>query len=70
MTHNPHLTPERKPEDLDAALRPKTLAEFIGQEAARDNLRVFIQAAKQRGEAMDHVWPRKWALVFAAHLVL
>jgi holliday junction DNA helicase RuvB len=55
MTDNPHLTPERKPEDLDAALRPKTLAEFIGQEAARDNLRVFIQAAKQRGEAMDHV---------------
>jgi holliday junction DNA helicase RuvB len=48
-------SPERKPEDLDAALRPKTLAEFIGQEAARDNLRVFIQAAKQRGEAMDHV---------------
>jgi holliday junction DNA helicase RuvB len=48
-------TPERKPEDIDAALRPKTLAEFIGQEAARDNLRVFIEAAKRRGEAMDHV---------------
>ncbi len=45
----------RKPEDIDAALRPKTLAEFIGQEAARDNLRVFIEAAKRRGEAMDHV---------------
>jgi holliday junction DNA helicase RuvB len=48
-------TPERKLEDIDAALRPKTLSEFIGQEAARDNLRVFIQAARQRGEAMDHV---------------
>ncbi len=48
-------TPERKPEDIDAALRPKTLAEFIGQEAARDNLRVFIEAARSRGEAMDHV---------------
>ena len=45
---------ERKPDDPDAALRPKTLAEFIGQEAARDNLRVFIDSAKSRGEAMDH----------------
>ena len=55
MTDNPHLNPERKPEDIDAALRPKTLAEFIGQAAARDNLRVFIDAAKARKEAMDHV---------------
>ena len=55
MTDNPHLTPHRKPEDIDAALRPKTLSEFIGQEAARDNLRVFIEAAKQRGDALDHV---------------
>ncbi len=36
-------------------MRPKSLAEFIGQEAARDNLRVFIEAARGRGEAMDHV---------------
>ncbi len=55
MTDNPLLTPSRHPEDPDAALRPKTLAEFVGQEAARDNLRVFIEAAKSRGEAMDHV---------------
>ena len=55
MTDNPLLTPTRAPEDPDAALRPKTLAEFVGQEAARDNLRVFIEAAKSRGEAMDHV---------------
>src|SRR6201992_4025309 len=48
-------TPERKPEDLDAALRPKTLDDFVGQKAARENLRVFIGAAKARGEAMDHV---------------
>ncbi len=48
-------TPERKPEDLDAALRPKTLDEFIGQKAARENLRVFIDAAKGRGDALDHV---------------
>src|SRR5436189_2628287 len=48
-------TPERRPEDLDAALRPKTLDEFVGQKAARENLRVFIQAAKGRGDALDHV---------------
>jgi Holliday junction DNA helicase RuvB len=46
---------ERKVEDIDAALRPKTLDEFIGQEAARGNLRVFIEAAKGRSEALDHV---------------
>ena len=48
-------TPERRPEDLDAALRPKTLDEFVGQRAARENLRVFIEAAKSRGEPLDHV---------------
>ncbi len=48
-------TPERRPEDLDAALRPKTLDEFVGQKAARENLRVFIEAAKGRGDALDHV---------------
>ncbi len=55
MTANPALTPLRQPEDQDAALRPKSLTEFVGQEAARDNLRVFIEAARGRGEAMDHV---------------
>lgn len=50
-----HISPERKPEDVDAALRPKTLAEFIGQKAACDNLRVFIEAAKSREDALDHV---------------
>jgi Holliday junction DNA helicase RuvB len=48
-------SPERTGEDSDAALRPKTLSEFIGQEAARNNLRIFVQAAKSRGEALDHV---------------
>lgn len=55
MSSNPDLTPQRQPEDPDAALRPKSLAEFVGQQAARENLRVFIEAAKGRGEAMDHV---------------
>lgn len=55
MTTSPHLTPHRQPDDADAALRPKSLAEFVGQAAARDNLRVFIESARSRGEAMDHV---------------
>src|ERR1700754_4510796 len=49
------LTPQRQAEDVDAALRPKTLDEFVGQKAARENLRVFIAAAKARGDALDHV---------------
>ena len=48
-------TPERTVEDHDQALRPKSLDEFIGQQAARENLRVFVAAAKGRGEALDHV---------------
>ncbi len=45
------------PEDRDSdnKLRPKTLAEYIGQEKAKDNLSVFIDAAKLRGESLDHV---------------
>jgi len=55
MTDNPLLTPQRVAEDADAALRPKTLAEFVGQASAKDNLRVFIESARSRREAMDHV---------------
>ena len=39
----------------EGSLRPKTLREYIGQEKAKDNLAVFIQAAQKRGEALDHV---------------
>ena len=39
----------------EGSLRPKTLREYIGQETAKDNLAVFIQAAQKRGEALDHV---------------
>ena len=46
---------ERKAEDADAALRPKRLDDFIGQPSAKDNLRVFTAAARQRSEALDHV---------------
>jgi Holliday junction DNA helicase RuvB len=41
-------------EPSDRALRPKTLEEFIGQESLKENLRVFIKAAKMRGEPLDH----------------
>lgn len=40
---------------LESALRPKTLAEFIGQEALRKNLSIFLTAAKERGEPIEHV---------------
>jgi Holliday junction DNA helicase RuvB len=42
-------------ETADVALRPQTLDEFVGQEAQKSNLRVFIEAARSRAEAMDHV---------------
>ena len=41
--------------DSDNPLRPKTLQDYIGQEKAKENLSVFIQAAKQRHESLDHV---------------
>ncbi len=49
------LSPARRPDDADAALRPKSLDDFVGQQAARENLRVFLAAAKGRGEPLDHV---------------
>lgn len=40
--------------DFDVTLRPKQFADFVGQSKLKENLRVFIQAAKERGEALDH----------------
>ncbi|MDQ2091873.1 Holliday junction branch migration DNA helicase RuvB [Marimonas arenosa] len=51
---DPTLRAESLPDDTDRALRPQSLDEFVGQEEARANLRVFIQSARMRGEAMDH----------------
>src|ERR1041385_5101243 len=42
-------------EELDRSLRPRRLGDFVGQQAVKDQLSVFIEAAKQRGEALDHV---------------
>ena len=48
--------PEDKIEmDTDNPLRPKTLSEYIGQEKVKDNLKIYIEAAKQRGDSLDHV---------------
>ena len=58
MSLNPRrlVTPERSDEDAaDASLRPQRLSEFIGQQQARSNLAVFIEAARARREALDHV---------------
>jgi len=53
---NPVRDPAAREDDaLDATIRPQTLADFTGQRQARENLSVFIQAAKARGEALDHV---------------
>jgi Holliday junction DNA helicase RuvB len=42
-------------DEFDRSLRPRTLAAFIGQPAVKEKLAIFLQAAKQRGEALDHV---------------
>ena len=76
MEPDPTLRPAPQPEDIapdgDRALRPQTLDDFVGQQEARANLRVFIESARRRGEAMDHtlfhgppglgkrLWRRSW----------
>jgi holliday junction DNA helicase RuvB len=54
LNPDPTLRAMPLPEDADRALRPQTLDEFVGQAEARANLRVFIESAKMRGQAMDH----------------
>ena len=76
MLHTDNLTaakPERiisaqslssQEEQLERALRPKLLADYIGQHKAKEQLEIFIQAAKKRGEALDHTLlsaRRAWA---------
>src|SRR6185437_11298108 len=46
---------DKRDDDVDASLRPQKLADFIGQEKARANLKIFIDAARARNEALDHV---------------
>jgi len=49
---DPHELPE---DDYDQSLRPRSLSEFVGQESIKEPLSIFIEAAKRRGEALDHV---------------
>jgi Holliday junction DNA helicase RuvB len=49
------MTPEAREDDLDRSLRPLVLDDFVGQQQARANLKVFIEAAKTRKDALDHV---------------
>ncbi|HEX9861569.1 MAG TPA: Holliday junction branch migration DNA helicase RuvB [Nitrospirota bacterium] len=51
------IAPQENVEDmnLDQALRPSSFDEYVGQDRVKDNLKVFIQAARGRGEALDHV---------------
>jgi Holliday junction DNA helicase RuvB len=56
MTDERLVDPSAAPgEAYDRALRPQTLSEFVGQEQAKGNLKIFIDAARARGEALDHV---------------
>jgi Holliday junction DNA helicase RuvB len=56
VTDNPRLvSPDKRGDDTDASIRPLSLLDFTGQEAARKNLKIFIEAAKARGDALDHV---------------
>ncbi|MEQ9309094.1 MAG: Holliday junction branch migration DNA helicase RuvB [Balneolaceae bacterium] len=52
---NPLLNPSEKEDRFEQSVRPSSIQEFIGQQKAISNLNVFIKAAKQRGDALDHV---------------
>ncbi|NUN15088.1 MAG: Holliday junction branch migration DNA helicase RuvB [Myxococcales bacterium] len=56
-TRNRVLTPDASTEDkaLDNSLRPRSFGEYVGQARLRENLHVFVEAAKKRGDALDHV---------------
>lgn len=63
---DPNLRPQPLVDDVDRALRPQSLDDFTGQADARANLKIFIESAKKRGQAMDHtlfmdlqVWVRQ-----------
>jgi Holliday junction DNA helicase RuvB len=51
-----YLGPEKKPGDDDITLRPQSLGEFLGQKNMKENLAVFIGAARERGENLDHLF--------------
>lgn len=56
-TENRIVTPDLSPEDTDLefSLRPRQLTDYIGQDKAKENLSVYIEAARRRGDCLDHV---------------
>ena len=56
-TQDRFITPQKEDDDIsfESTLRPRTLDEYIGQEKIKENLKIFIQATKERAEALDHV---------------
>ena len=61
---NPDLDASEKDEGFEFSLRPQRLGEYIGQEKVKTRLEIALQAAKKRGEVIDHVLlfgPRAWA---------
>ena len=56
---NRYVSPEPirsdEPDDFDISLRPKSLSEYIGQDKVKENMSVYIQAAKKRGDSLDHI---------------
>jgi len=52
---NRMVSPDNLPEDRDVSLRPKTMDQYIGQQKVKENLAVFMEAALQRGDSLDHV---------------
>ena len=63
FVHNPAMTADRlidssatrEDDAIEASIRPKRLDEYLGQQPVREQLDIYIQAAKGRGEALDHV---------------
>jgi Holliday junction DNA helicase RuvB len=66
--HQPHTTAQSRPgasryqrqpqagdQQVDHALRPRSLREMIGQEQLRDKMQILVEAARKRGDAIDHV---------------
>ena len=58
MDENSLIRPELEneiEEKMENSLRPKTLEEYIGQDKVKENMKIYIEAAKKRGEPLDHV---------------
>jgi chromosomal replication initiation ATPase DnaA len=55
LTDAAPIEPSVQPEDLDVSLRPRRIDEFVGQRKVKEQLAIFIEAARKRGQPLDHV---------------